>query len=98
MFNQKKRAMKLTQNEINLYRSIAIAIFRTYLHKKKICNEKIKETARRFSSTYNATPSYLEEMVDLYSSYLDCEEANAEYLRVLEIFLEMKEDELNFVQ
>ena len=98
MFNQKKRAMKLTQNEINLYRSIAIAIFRTYWHEQKIYNEKIKETARGLSSTYNATPSHLKEMVDLYSSNLDCEEANTEYLRVLEIFLEMKEDELNFVQ
>lgn len=87
--------MKLTKNEISLYRSIAIAIFRTYWHEQKICDEKIKETARGLLSVYNATPSHLEEMVDLYSSNLDCAEANTAYLRVLEIFLEMRADVLD---
>ena len=93
MFNQKKRAMKLTQNEINLFRSIGVAVFRAHWYDQKIVKEKIMKSAKGLESTYSATPVHLERMLDLYSADLTNEAFNLAYLKVLEIFLEMRADE-----
>ncbi len=92
MFNQKKGAMKLAKDEINLFRSISVSVFRAHWYDQKIIREKIMESARGLESVYSATPVHLERMVNLYSSDLTNEELNLTYLKVLEIFLEMRSD------
>ena len=95
MFNQKKRAMKLTQNEINLFRSITIAVFGAYWYDQKVIRKKIIESAKGLVSIYSATPIHLERMVNLYSANLTNEECHEAYLKILEIFLEMRADVLD---
>lgn len=92
MFNLKKSAMKLTKDEINLFRSIGIAIFRAHWYDQKIIKEKIIESAKGLESIYSATPVHLQRMLDLYSADLTNEAFNLAYLKVLEIFLEMRAD------
>lgn len=95
MFNQKKRAMKLTQNEKNLFRSIAVAVLRAHWHNEKVVRKKIIESAKGLVSIYGATPTHLERMVNLYSANLTNEECHEAYLKILEIFLEMRADVLD---
>ena len=92
MFNQKKRAMELPQNEINLFRSITIAVFRAYWYDQKVIRKKIIESAKGLKSTYSATPIHLERMVNLYSADLTNEQCHEAYLKVLEIFLQIRAD------
>lgn len=92
MFNQKKRAMELTQDEINLFRSITIAVFRAYWYDQKVIRKKIIESAKGLKSTYSATPIHLERMVNLYSADLTNEQCHEAYLKILGIFLQMRAD------
>lgn len=95
MFNQKKRAMQLTQNEKNLFRAITIAVFGAYWYEQKVVRKKIIESAKGLVSLYSTTPIHLERMVNLYSACLTNEECHEAYLKILEIFLEMRTDVLD---
>ncbi len=82
--------MKLMQYEKNLFRSIAVAVLRAHWYNEKVVKEKIMKSAKGLESTYSATPVHLQRMLDLYSADLTNEAFNLAYLKVLEIFLEMR--------
>lgn len=80
------------QYEKNLFRSIAVVVLRAHWYNEKVVKEKIMKSAKGLESTYSTTPIHLERMVNLYSADLTNEDLNLAYLKILEIFLEMKAD------